>query len=114
MPATLAFYLLIIAIFWARALIHWRRGLGVVSADGVIAVMGTLGLLRLAAQALSDLRRSWRDRGDTGIEAMRPDGFENRCAICGYDLTGAASVKCPECGAWHGRRRSKRGHRNTI
>lgn len=101
-----AFYLLIIAMFWARALIHWRRGLGVVSADGLVAVMGTVGLLRLAAQSVSDLRRSWRNRGDTAIEAMRPDEFDDRCARCGYDLTGITSVKCPECGAWHGRRRS--------
>ncbi len=105
-PATLAFYLLIIAIFWIRAFIHWQRGLGVLSADGVVAVLGTFGLLRLAAQALSDLRRSWRNRGETAIEAMRPDGFDDRCARCGYDLTGTTRLKCPECGAWHGRRRT--------
>jgi hypothetical protein len=66
-------------------------------------------LLFLGAVAISSLVEA-----TTGtFSKLRRKRYERRrtgglCGKCGYDLRGATSVNCPECGAWHGTTPGKR------
>lgn len=53
--------------------------------------VGLLPALLLVAVLVGPTMRRW-------IQAHRPDLPASRCAKCGYDLTGIALPRCPECG----------------
>jgi len=104
--ASAALVLLLFTITCVLAIRRWRQGSGLVSVESLMAVIFILVIVYWAVRLPSYLSSRRRQSCRTAIEAMRPDGFDDRCARCGYDLTGTTSLKCPECGAWHGRRRS--------
>lgn len=54
-----------------------------------------------AADCIRELRASWRGRRTQARFRTA------HCVRCGYDLRGSPSVRCPECGTWHGRRLSR-------
>ena len=74
-------------------LLHSRRGS--LGRWVWVLFLALTAVISLIQGATGFFTRSIRQRYDR----RRAAGL---CGQCGYDLRAAASVRCPECGAWHG------------
>jgi len=98
---------------WTQAILQWRSGYGWFGIDFILAIGFTIAVVVGVRRLPTWCRNERLRRKRTTAEAMLAADLDDKCARCGYDLTGTASVKCPECGAWHGRRRSDTRQRNA-
>ena len=66
----------------------------------LVPILNLLIVMWLSWRARQELRNAGIRAGFFGARRRNVDfiAYEHRCRLCGYDLRGLTSLKCPECG----------------